>query len=168
MLIDAKASSDSAHRMASAIAVRAWSQPSPCFQPDRRKHRAGGVGRQQYAVGHAGIAVAEIAGKTRHLGVVGIADHEGGQAGEQRHRGQEAMGDDVADGLHDVGKAADGEAFHRQSLVAGRRPEQPEQHRQIEQRIDDDAVGGAERQHDDAAHRRAGQDVEFLEHHPNS
>ena len=97
--------------MASTMAVRgSGCEPSPRFQRDARQQRAGGVSGQQHAVGHAGIAVPEIAGKTRHLGVVGVADHEGGEPGEQRHRGQDPLRADVADGLHDVGKAADRDA----------------------------------------------------------
>ena len=101
------ASSDRLHRSARTMASAEPAEPSPRFERDARKQRAGGVGGQQHAVGHAGVAMPEIAGKARHLGVVGVADQEGGQPGEQRHRGQHPLRADVADGLHDVGKAAD-------------------------------------------------------------
>ena len=103
--------------MASTMAVRGIGlEPSPRFQRNAREQRAGGVGGQQHAVGQAGIAVAEIVGKARHLRVVGVADDEGRQPGEQRHRDQDRLRADVADGLHDVGKAA-----HRRCAGA-RRP----------------------------------------------
>ena len=93
--------------------------------------------------------------------MVGVADHEGGQSGEQRHRDQDPLRADVADRLHDVGKAADRNPPGRGVLGAGGGPEQPEQHRQIEQRVEYDAVGGAERQHDDAADGRTDQDAQI-------
>ncbi len=42
-----------------------------------------------------------------------------------------------------------------------RRPEQPEQQRQVEQRVQDDALGRSKRQHDGAADRRADQHAEI-------
>ena len=58
------------------------SQPRP-FKQDAGEHRAGGIGREQHAVGHAGIAVTEVLGEAGHLRVVGVADKERREAGEQ-------------------------------------------------------------------------------------
>ena len=66
-------------------------QPAPGFQRDAREQRAGRVGGQQHAVGDAGIAMAEIDGEARHLRLVGVADEERGQPGEQRHRDQDRL-----------------------------------------------------------------------------
>ena len=111
----------------------------------------------------------EIVGEARHLRVVGIADHERGDPGEHRHRGQHAVRADRPDGLHDVGEAAHRDASHRGALGPGGRPEQPEQHRQVEQRVEKDAVRRPERQHDDAADGRPDQDAQVARHrvHPH-
>ena len=81
--------------------------------------------------------MAEVAGEARHLRLVGVADQERGQPGEQRHRDQHRLRADVADGLHDVGEAAHGDAPRRGVLGADGRLEQPEQQRQVEQRVEE-------------------------------
>ena len=66
-------------------------QQSPAFEHDAGQQPAGGIGGQQHAVGHAGIAMAEIVGETRHLRTIGIADEERRSARQQRHRDDDGM-----------------------------------------------------------------------------
>ena len=144
-------------------------EPSPRFQRDAGKQRAGGVSGQQHAVGHAGVAVPEVVGEARHLGVVGVADHEGSQPGEQGHRGQDP---DACRWRGWSARCRQGRGRRGVAALrpgAGGRPEQPEQHRQVEQRVENDAVGRAQRQHDDAAHGRTDQDAQIARHrvHPH-
>ena len=71
---------------------------------------------------------------------------------------------DIADGVDDVGKAAHG-AVRPGRVLAEARPvgrlDEPQHQRQVEHRVEQDAVRGAEREHDDAAHGRADQHADI-------
>ena len=106
--VEAKPTSARHHTIASSSAVRVCgrSQPllsrmNPAMSAPRR------IGREQHAVGRARVAVAEVGGEARHLRLVAVADEERRRAGEHRHRDDDRLAGDVAQGLHDVGHAPD-------------------------------------------------------------
>ena len=143
------------------MAVRASRrQKASAFQHDTRQQRAGGVRRQEHAVRDARIAVAEVLGEARHLRTVGIADEERRAPGQKRHRNNDGVFRDVADCVHDVGKAAH-RPMRRRSANSEprtvRRVHQPQDERQVEQGVKQDAMRRPKREHHGAAHRRPDQ-----------
>jgi hypothetical protein len=108
--------------------------------------------------------VAEIFGKARHLRAVGIADEERRRPGQNRHRHNDGMVANCAHGVGDVGQAAHGAPRRRHSGAKARpirRVHQPEQERQIKDRIEKDAVGWSEPEQDEPTRRRPNQHAEI-------
>ncbi len=85
----------------------------------------------------------------RHLRLIGIADEQRRAAGKQRHRRERAVRCDGAQGIDDIRKTLD--RPHRRGSVlaearAIRRFPQPHDHGQVDERVEEDAVRGAEMQ----------------------
>ena len=122
-----------------------------------------GVGAEQHRVIDAGIAMAEIGGEIRHLRLIAVGDEERGGAGQQDHRGDDAVVADRLDRHHDVGEAA--HRPRRRAIFLEFRPvrrlPQPQGQRHVEQDIEQDAMRRAEAEQDRAADRGARQQAEI-------
>ncbi len=108
--------------------------------------------------------MAEVKRKPRHLRIIGVADEKRGAAAEQSHGDDDAMSGDIAHRRHDIRKAAHGAPQRCRSLAKPRpigRVHQPQDERQVEHGVDEDAERRAERQQERAAHGRSDQHAEI-------
>ena len=108
--------------------------------------------------------MAEVVREPRHLRLVAVADEERRRAGQGHHGRERRKHADLAHRLHDVGDPADGAPGRRPfapEVTAVRRADEPENERQIERGVQEDAACRAEREHDEAADAGPDEDAEI-------
>ena len=108
--------------------------------------------------------MSEIVGESRHLRAVGIADEKRRRSSQDRHRDNDRMAANGARGVGNVGQAAHRAGWRRCAGAKARavaRVHQPEQQRQIENRVQKNPIGRPEREQDEPAGRRSHQHPEI-------
>jgi len=146
-----------------AVAGPPAEDTAAALEEDPREQRSCGVGREQHRVRRAGVTVSEVVREARHLRLIAVADKEGGAPRQRDHDGQRRDLADLADGLDDVAETADS-ALRRRPVPAKvatvRRRNEPEDERQVENRVEEDAARRSEPEHDEAPDRRPDEDPE--------
>ena len=107
--------------------------------------------------------MAEVVRKARHLGLVAVSDEERRSTCKRNHDSEHGNRADLPEGLDDVRQTTNGAPRRRAVLtkmapIRGRH--QPQEQRKVENRVDEDAVRGADRDHDEAADARTDEDSE--------
>ena len=94
----------------------------------------------------------EVVCKARHLRVIAVAHEEGSRAGQRHHHGNRGNSGYVTQRANDIGKPPHRDAHGRLGRIAKLGPigcpAHPQEHRKVESRVEQDAPGRTEGQHD--------------------